>query len=60
MDIGIFLFLGIAGMAFWLLIFLFTVAVPYWVTQSILYKMGIMKEMPTPKIQEKSQEVKAD
>ena len=60
MDYGIILFLAIAGMAFWLLIFLFTVAVPYWVTQSILYKMGLMKEMPTPKIQEKSTEVKAD
>ncbi len=32
MEAGFYIFLAIAGMAFWMLIFLFGIALPYWVT----------------------------
>jgi hypothetical protein len=60
MDFGIFFFLLIAGMAFWLLIFLFTVAVPYWITQSLLFKYGKMKELPRKNMPAAPTEVKAE
>jgi hypothetical protein len=36
---GIVLFLMIAGMAFWLLLFLLTFIVPYWITLGIFEKL---------------------
>lgn len=40
MYAGYLLFLGIAIMAFWMLIFLFGVAIPYWLTQGAIYKLS--------------------
>jgi hypothetical protein len=40
MELGLLFFLVIATMAFWLLIFLFGMAIPYWITLAVVKSLG--------------------
>lgn len=57
MDLGALAFLLIATMAFWMLIFLFGVAVPMWITEYVKRGMaGLMGKKPQ---EDEAQEVSA-
>lgn len=40
MELGLLFFLVIVTMAFWLLIFLFGMAIPYWITIAVAQSLG--------------------